>query len=215
MRGAWRRLRAPASGRVLLDGHELRANARERTREQRRRIQIVFQNPDASLNPRQRVRELVGWPAEAFLNVRGTQKAQAVSRTLELVRLDERLASRFPWELSGGEKQRVAIARALVADPDVLICDEITSALDVSVQAAIIELLDDLRHRLDTGVIFISHDLAIVRTIADRILVLRNGEPQELSTPAELFERPASEYTRSLVDAERTWSLRLASAGSR
>src|SRR5207247_8871385 len=165
----------PLSGRISLDGADLAPLARRRSREQRRRIQVVFQNPEASLNPRHSVRSLIARPVELFFRPSAAELDAAVASALEPVRLDPALADRFPGELSGGEKQRVAIARAVAARPDVLVCDEVTSALDVSVQAAILELITDLRAELDMSVLFISHDLAIVRALADRILVMKPG----------------------------------------
>jgi peptide/nickel transport system ATP-binding protein len=141
-------LHPPAAGRILLDGVELAGKARKREREQRRRIQIVFQNPYDSLNPRHRVADAVARPARVLRDLPQQEAETEVAELLERVRLPARIARRFPGELSGGERQRVAIARALAAHPDVLICDEVTSALDVSVQAAVLEVLSELRAEL-------------------------------------------------------------------
>ena len=155
-------LHRPAEGRILLDGAVLAAEAKAARPDARRRIQIVFQNPYDSLNPRHKVRDSVARPARVLRNLSGAQAAAEVAELLELVRLPARLAGRYPGELSGGERQRVAIARALAAKPDLVICDEITSALDVSVQAAVLDLLASLRAELDLALLFISHDLGVV-----------------------------------------------------
>jgi peptide/nickel transport system ATP-binding protein len=194
-------LHAPASGRISLDGYPLESVARKRSREARRRCQIVFQNPYDSLNPRHRVRYAIGRPARILRNFDETQASEEVARLLDLVRLPSSVAHRFPAELSGGERQRVAIARALAANPDVLVCDEITSALDVSVQAAILELLSDLRRMLNVALMFISHDLGVVASIADRMLILERGVICEEGAPGTLLTTPEHPYTRRLVEA--------------
>jgi peptide/nickel transport system ATP-binding protein len=200
-------LHAPAAGRIVLDGRALAPVARKRSRDDRRQVQLVFQNPDASLNPRHSVADLIGRPIELFLRVSPRERLRLLHETLELVRLDRALAASRPSELSGGEKQRVAIARAIAPQPAVLICDEITSALDVSVQAAILDVLADLREASQLSIVFISHDLAVVRSIADEILVLQRGITQELSSADSIFARPAAAYTRELMRAQRDWSL--------
>jgi peptide/nickel transport system ATP-binding protein len=194
-------LHAPAAGRILLDGEPLAAQARRRTREQRRRIQIVFQNPFDSLNPRHRVDDAIARPLQV-LGGRSRRAAFAeVAGLLEQVRLPARVERRFPGELSGGERQRVAIARALAAGPELLICDEITSALDVSVQAAVLELLGDLRGDLGLALLFISHDLGVVASVADRVLVLDRGVVCEQGSVADVLTRPQHPYTRGLLAA--------------
>jgi peptide/nickel transport system ATP-binding protein len=194
-------LHEPDAGRILLDGVELGARARNRTREARRRIQIVFQNPGDSLNPRRTVGDEIARPSRILRGLRGAELESETIRLLERVRLPARLARRYPRELSGGERQRVAIARALAAAPDLLVCDEITSALDVSVQAAVLELLAELRIDLGLALLFISHDLGVVASIADRVLVLEHGVVREQGLVGELLARPADEYTRALVAA--------------
>ena len=192
-------LHAPAAGAILLDGEQLGPRAKGRSREQRRRIQIVFQNPYDSLNPRHRVGDAIARPARVLRDLSRAEAAAEVVRLLERVRLPARLAQRFPGELSGGERQRVAIARALAANPDLLVCDEITSALDVSVQAAVLELLAELRTDLRLSLLFITHDLGVVATIADRVLVLDGGVVCEQGSVDDVIERPQNEYTRRLV----------------
>ena len=203
-------LHAPARGEVLLDGAPLQALARDRSKDERRRIQIVFQNPNDSLNPRHRVGETIARPARLLRGLSSTDARAEVRELLERVRLPAGLAQHFPGELSGGERQRVAIARALAAKPDVVVCDEITSALDVSVQAAVLELLAELRGELGLALLFITHDLGVVASVADRVLVLDGGLVCEEGLVAALLSRPGHEYTRRLVAA----APRLVEAGS-
>src|SRR5262249_50870809 len=168
-------LHAPASGEILLDGQRLEPLARQRSKDSRRRCQIVFQNPYDSLNPRHRVSYAIARTARVLRGLTGRQLEQEVARLLELVRLPGTVAERFPAELSGGERQRVAIARALAAGPSLLVCDEITSALDVSVQAAVLELLETLLTESELSLLVIGHDLGVVASIADRMLILERG----------------------------------------
>ena len=194
-------LHAPAAGRVLLDGELLAPRAAKRPRSARRRIQIVFQNPNDSLNPRHRVEDAVARPARILRDLSDREARDEVARLLERVRLPSRLASRYPGELSGGERQRVALARALAAQPDLIVCDEITSALDVSVQAAVLELLAELRAELELALLFITHDLGVVASVADRVLVLESGEVCDSGPVDAILRRPEHEYTRRLVAA--------------
>jgi peptide/nickel transport system ATP-binding protein len=202
-------LHAPDSGTIRLAGTDLAPLAAGRTREARRRIQIVFQNPYDSLNPRHTVRDTVSRPARLLRGVTGAALRAEAEQLLAQVRLPRALGDRYPAELSGGERQRVAIARALAAGPELLVCDEITSALDVSVQAAVMELIADLRRALGLGVLLISHDLGVVASVADRLVVLRQGKVREQGPVRRLLESPEDEYTRQLVLAAPT----LASAG--
>jgi peptide/nickel transport system ATP-binding protein len=194
-------LHPPTEGRVLLDGVALAPRAARRPREARRRIQIVFQNPNDSLNPRHRVGEAIARPARMLRDLHAREAKAEVARLLERVRLPARLADRYPGELSGGERQRVAIARALAARPDLIVCDEITSALDVSVQAAVLELLAELRAELALALLFISHDLGVVASVADRVLVLEDGVVCDDGPVSSLLRDPEHEYTRRLVAA--------------
>jgi peptide/nickel transport system ATP-binding protein len=194
-------LHSPSGGRLLLDGVPLAAKVRDRPRDARRKLQLVFQNPYDSLNPRHRVRYAVARPA-VVLAGRSNREAEAeVAQLLERVRLPTRVGRRFPDELSGGERQRVAIARALAAGPEILICDEITSALDVSVQAAVLEILDELRAELGLALLFISHDLAVVAAVADRVVVLERGRVREAGPVGPLLAGPKDDYTRRLLEA--------------
>jgi peptide/nickel transport system ATP-binding protein len=194
-------LHPPADGAILLDGVPLAARARGRSKQARRRLQIVFQNPYDSLNPRHRVSDAISRPARVLRDLPQSQAEAEVGELLEHVRLPARLARRFPGELSGGERQRVAIARALAARPDLLVCDEITSALDVSVQAAVLELLAELRAELGLALLFISHDLGVVATVADRVLVLEQGTVCEEGPVGSILADPQHPYTRRLIDA--------------
>jgi peptide/nickel transport system ATP-binding protein len=194
-------LHAPAAGRVALDGAALAPRAARRSRDERRRIQIVFQNPNDSLNPRHRVGDAIARPARVLRDLSARDAAAETARLLERVRLPARVAERFPGELSGGERQRVAIARALAARPDLVVCDEITSALDVSVQAAVLELLAELRAELRLALLFITHDLGVVSSIGDRVLVLEHGAVCDGGPVPALLQSPEHEYTRRLVEA--------------
>ncbi len=192
-------LLAPAAGRILLKGAPLPGLVEARSGEQRRQIQYVFQNPDASLNPRARIGDILARPLEMFFDLDRRAIRERVAAALADTRLDAGYARRFPDQLSGGERQRVAIARALVAEPELLLCDEVLSALDVSVQASILELLRRLRARHQVAMLFISHDLAVVRQLADRVAVLYRGELMEIGAAAAVFAPPYHPYTHSLM----------------
>ena len=194
-------LHEPDSGTIALDGTPIAARASNRPVEVRRRVQIVFQNPYDSLNPRHTIAQIIERPARQLRGL-GRAEAHAEARSLlELVRLPASIGPRYPAELSGGERQRVAIARALAPRPDLLVCDEVTSALDVSVQAAVLELLAELRRELSLSMLFITHDLGVVTSISDRVLVLQHGRVCEEGTVARLLDRPHEEYTRRLIAA--------------
>jgi len=194
-------LHEPSAGRILLGDETLAGKAKARSLEERRRIQIVFQNPADSLNPRRRIIDEIARPARLLRGFTRQQAGQETTLVLERVRLPARLARRFPGELSGGELQRVAIARALAANPDLLVCDEITSALDVSVQAAVLDLLGELRRDLGLALLFISHDLGVVASIADRVLVLEHGHAREEGPTRRLLAHPREQYTRLLLES--------------
>jgi peptide/nickel transport system ATP-binding protein len=194
-------LHAPAAGELRFLGEPLAPSVQDRSAESRRRIQIVFQDPYDTLNPSQTVGQAIGRPLRLFgLASRATVRAQ-VAELLGRVRLSPEVAGRRPGALSGGERQRVAIARALAAGPDLLICDEITSALDVSVQAAVLNLLGTLRQELGLSMLFISHDLGVVASIADEALVLSSGVAVEHGAVEDVLQRPQDAYTRELVAA--------------
>jgi peptide/nickel transport system ATP-binding protein len=190
----------PFEGTLRFDGRAI-GGLKDMDNAYRRDVQIIFQHPDSSLNPRHRIREILARPLQLF----GTQGAKVddkqITRLLEEVRLPGNYADRFPHQLSGGEKQRVAIARAFASRPRLVICDEITSSLDVSVQASIVELLVELQKTRGTGYLFITHDLNLVRQVAHRIAVMYRGELVELLSVAELAQGAKHPYTRSLMDA--------------
>lgn len=190
-----------AGGRILLDGVELPSFVRRRSLEQRRQIQLVFQNPAAALNPRHTVLQAIARPLQLLRGLDRRAIPQEVGRLLECVRMSSSLAARYPSELSGGERQRVAIARALAARPDVILCDEITSALDVSVQAAVLKLLTELRAELGLSLLFITHDLGVVATIADEVLVLEGGLVCERGRTGDVLRSPQHPYTQRLLDS--------------
>jgi peptide/nickel transport system ATP-binding protein len=194
-------LHQPESGTISMSGSTLAATAGRRSIEARRKVQIVFQNPYDSLNPRHKVVEIVARPARQFRHL-SRHDAQAETRALlELVRLPTSTGHRYPSELSGGERQRVANARALAARPDLLVCDEVTSALDVSVQGAVLELLGELRKSLALSMLFISHDLGVVASVSDRVLVLSHGHVCEEGPVRTVLEHPRHEYTQRLIAA--------------
>jgi peptide/nickel transport system ATP-binding protein len=190
-----------AAGRITLGGEELAGAARVRSREQRRRVQIIFQNPSDALNPRHQARSIV---ARAARTLRGLSRPEALTQAdqlLELVRLPRGTGDRYPAELSGGERQRVGIARALAAEPELIVCDEITSALDVSVQAAVLQLLGQLRAELGLALLFITHDLGVVASVAERVLVLERGELVETGDTLTVLHAPRHSYTQRLLAA--------------
>jgi peptide/nickel transport system ATP-binding protein len=197
----------PVAGSVRLDGLELTGLRGEALRRTRRRLQMIFQDPISSLNPRRRVRDIV---AEGPRVWGGENGAERVDQALEAVGLDPATAARRrPHEFSGGQCQRISIARALALRPEVIICDEPVSALDVSVQAQILNLLEDLKTRYGLTLVFIAHDLAVVKNISDRILVMYLGKTCELASGARLVERPAHPYTRALLASVPQGPLRL------
>jgi len=189
----------PLAGRLTFEGKDIAGTVESRTPALRREIQLVFQNPDASLNPRQRVAQIVGRPLELFFGLRGEARRRRVSELLEDVRIDPSFASRFAHELSGGERQRVAIARALAAQPRLMLCDEVLSALDVSVQATVLELLRTLQEEHGIAYLFISHDLAVVRSLSHRVGVLYRGELCEVGLVEEVYAPPFHPYTEELL----------------
>jgi peptide/nickel transport system ATP-binding protein len=189
----------PVAGSVSYQGEALAGSVRDRPMRLRREIQYVFQDPDASLNPRMTVRGILSRPLEVFFHADGAEIERRIAQVLDDVRLDRSYGSRYPDELSGGERQRIAIARAIVAEPTLMLCDEILSALDVSVQASVIELLRRLRQEHRLALLFISHDLAVVRSLADRVAVLFRGKLVELGTAADVFAPPFHPYTESLL----------------
>jgi peptide/nickel transport system ATP-binding protein len=187
------------SGDILLGGESVAYRSRRRALSHRRYVQLVFQNPADALNPRHTVRVAISRPASVLRGLRGKALDDEVTRMLDSVRLPARLARRYPHELSGGERQRVAIARALAAEPTVLVCDEVTSALDVSVQAAVLDLLMDLREQAGVALLFITHDLGVVSVIADEVMVLERGAVCEVGATGEILSGATHPYTQTLL----------------
>ncbi|MGK0230999.1 MAG: peptide/nickel transport system ATP-binding protein [Gammaproteobacteria bacterium] len=179
----------------------LPATVDHRTSEQLREIQIIFQNPDESLNPRQTVAEILKQPLKLYYELKGEALRERSEALLDRVRLGAHYMDRLPSQLSGGEKQRVAIARAFAAEPSLVLCDEVTSALDVSVQAAVLDLLSDLRREKNTTYVFVSHDLAVVRALADRVAVLYQGRLCEIGTSEAVYGSISHPYTHVLLEA--------------
>lgn len=188
----------PRAGSISLDGTVLAPALKARSVEELRQIQYIFQNPDASLNPRRRIRAILARPVDHFA-IEADEKA--LETVLENVGLHAGYLDRFPDQLSGGKRQRIAIARALLVNPKLLICDEILSALDVSVQARIVELLRGLKEKHAVAMLFISHDLAVVQELADRVAVLYRGELMQLADTATLLSEPLHPYTEMLLEA--------------
>ncbi len=188
-------------GGIRLEGTQLAQSARRRSAEQRRQVQYIFQNPYRSLNPRRTIAQILSRPLRLFGVASSAKDARdRAAQLLDDVQLGSRMLDLRANRLSGGELQRVAIARALAAEPAVLVCDEITSALDVSIQGSIVELLLDIKHGRGVSMVFVTHDLPLVRTIADRILVLKDGRVVENGLTADVLDRPQHDYTRLLVD---------------
>ena len=191
----------PTSGQVVIDGLDLSSLRGETLRLFRKKIQLVYQNPYGSLDPRQTIERIVEEPLLNFERLPRRERLAKVAATLEKVRLPTDLLQRRPHALSGGQRQRVAIARALVLDPQILVLDEAVSALDVTVQAQILDLLDELQRELGLTYLFVSHDLAVVRQIADTVSVLNGGRLVETGGVEDVFSNPKSPYTRELIDA--------------
>ena len=207
-------LHSDRRGQIALNGALLAESARNRPREQRRMIQYVFQNPYGSLNPRRTIGHIVGQPLEIFGHLKGAAAEKKVGEMLDRVSLAASYMERFPDQLSGGERQRVAIARALVCEPSVLVCDEVTSALDVSVQAAIVELLATLQRDLGLAMLFVTHNLPLVRSIAQRVAVMSQGRIVELGYVDQVLEAPGDPYTRRLLSDTPSLEVALESAQS-
>jgi oligopeptide transport system ATP-binding protein len=191
----------PSSGSVKFEGREIAGLGRRQMTPLRREMQMIFQDPYASLNPRKRIGQIVGDPLKRQGVASGSELRRQVQELLERVGLSSEHFSRYPHEFSGGQRQRIGIARALALKPKLVICDEPVSALDVSIQAQIVNLLDDLQDELGLAYLFVAHDIGVVRHIADRIAVMNEGKIVEQGSADQVCEQPRDEYTKKLLAA--------------
>jgi len=191
----------PTAGQVLFDGRDLCSVKGNQLRLFRRKMQMIFQDPYASLNPRMSIGSIIGEPLVIHKLAKGKGRRERVQELMRIVGLNPYYANRYPHEFSGGQRQRIGVARALAVEPDFIVCDEPVSALDVSIQAQIINLLEDLQEQFDLTYLFIAHDLSVVRHISDRVAVMYLGKLMELSGRLELYENPLHPYTKALLSA--------------
>ena len=198
------RLNEPTDGEIIFEGTDILKLNRQAFRAYRRKIQIIFQDPYASLNPRKTVSAIIGEALDIHKLARGAARTARIAELLEWVGLPADSGRRYPHEFSGGQRQRIGIARALAVDPSLLVADEPISALDVSIQAQVINLLQDLQEKLGLTILFIAHDLSVVEHICDRVGVMYLGRMMELAPTASLYDRPRHPYTRALMDAAPT-----------
>jgi len=195
-------LETPTAGQILYGGSDLNQMDGTALKAMRRKIQVIFQDPYSSLNPRMKVRDIIGEPLKVHgIEPETAARERRVVELLEVCGLSAKMADRYPHEMSGGQRQRVGIARALSMQPEFIICDEAVSALDVSIQAQVINLLEDLRDEFDLTYLFIAHDLSVVRHLCHRVAVMYLGRIVELAETDELFDNPKHPYTRALLDA--------------
>ena len=198
------RLTEPSAGEIIFDGIDLTGLSGEKLRTTRRNIQMIYQDPYSSLNPRMKVRELLAEPLRAHNLARGQDLTNAVCEMAGMVGLSNEQLDRYPHQFSGGQRQRISIGRALISRPKLVLADEPVSALDVSIQAQILNLLDDLQSTLNLTMLFISHDLNVVRHISHNILVMYLGRTMESGPTEEVFKKPTHPYTKALMDAVPT-----------
>ena len=191
----------PIEGEISYDGVVLPRDFRQRNKGELRRLQMIYQMPDTALNPKQRVREIIGRPLEFYLAIHGAEKEKRVRDLLDMIEMQPDYANRYPSELSGGQKQRICIARALAAEPELIICDEVTSALDQLVAEEILKLLQRLQNELELAYMFITHDLATVKAIADEIVVMLQGRVVEQGEKQDILTPPHHEYTELLLSS--------------
>lgn len=192
----------PSSGEILHRGKPLPPSFQDRTRDQLRQAQMIYQMADTALNPKVQISEIIGRPAQFYSGLKGTALKKRVDELLDLIELEpSKYYNRYPPELSGGQKQRIGIARALAAEPDFIICDEVTSALDQLVAEGILKLLDRLQKELGLAYMFITHDLATVRSIADEVVVMQKGKVVEQGPKDEMFTPPHHPYTDLLLSS--------------
>ena len=195
------RLTEPTSGHVLFRGQDLAHLSQREMREHRKHLQMIFQDPYASLNPRMTVGQIIGEPIETFRLAHGLQAKERVQELMETVGLNKRFIKRFPHEFSGGQRQRIGIARALAVDPDFIVADEPISALDVSIQAQIMNLLERLQRAKELTYLFISHDLRAIRHVSDRVAVMYLGKLVEIADAKVIYDQPLMPYTKALISA--------------
>jgi oligopeptide transport system ATP-binding protein len=195
------RLYDPTGGRVMFDGVDITELKGEKLRRMRPRMQMIFQDPQACLNPRMTVGSIVAEPLNEHTGVRGRERQERVRELLDSVGLNPKFADRYPHEFSGGQRQRIGIARALALHPDFIVCDEPIAALDVSIQAQVVNLLEDLQDRLGLTYLFISHDLSMVRHLADDVAVMYLGKVVELASRDQIYNDPVHPYTKALLSA--------------
>ncbi|MEA2174905.1 MAG: oligopeptide transport system ATP-binding protein [Blastocatellia bacterium] len=195
------RLTEPTSGQVLYRGQDLAQLSQGQIREHRRHLQMIFQDPYASLNPRMTVGQIIGEPLDTFKLARGREAEQRVQELMETVGLNKRFIKRFPHEFSGGQRQRIGIARALAVDPDFIVADEPISALDVSIQAQIMNLMERLQRQKNLTYLFISHDLRAIRHVSDRVAVMYLGKLVEIADAKTIYDEPLMPYTKALISA--------------
>lgn len=195
------RLYEPTAGKVEIDGEEITTLSPEALRQKRPTMQMVFQDPQASLNPRMTLAEIVAEPLREHTRLTAAERIERIYELMDQVGLNRRFANRYPHEFSGGQRQRIGIARALALNPSFIVCDEPIAALDVSIQAQVVNLLEDLQDRLGLTYLFISHDLSMVRHLADRVAVMYLGRIAELSPRDALYARPLHPYTQALLSA--------------
>ena len=191
----------PTAGSVVFDGVDLVALKGEQLRKMRRKMQMIFQDPYASLNPRMTVGEIVGEPLEVHQVSKGKATDERVRELLSLVKMNPSFADRYPHEFSGGQRQRIGVARALALNPSLIVCDEPISALDVSIQAQVVNLLEELQAKFNLTYLFIAHDLSMVRHISDRVAVMYLGVIMELADRDEIYKNPLHPYTQALLSA--------------
>ena len=195
-------LEKPTSGEIIFEGQNLTNLDRKALNEKRERMQVIFQDPYSSLNPRMKVGDIIGEPMKVHgIHPDRKRRDQRVAELLSVCGLNSKFMDRYPHEMSGGQRQRVGIARALSLNPDFIVCDEAVSALDVSIQAQVINLLENLREQFNLSYLFIAHDLSVVRHLCHRVAVMYLGRMVELADSDELFSNPAHPYTQALLEA--------------
>ncbi len=195
------RLLKPASGQILFKGRNINNLSKLEKKEFTKSVQMVFQNPYNSLNPKMKIYDTLKEPLDINTNYSKSEKREKIEKVISDVGLDCETLDNYPHEFSGGQRQRIAIARALISDPEVVIADEPVSALDASIQAQILNLLNDLKHKYNLTIVFISHDLRVIRYLSDRVSIMYLGELEELGTVKEIFDDTKHPYTKILIDS--------------